>query len=47
MCRGDVLIHDYLGVDLEEVWGVIERHLPELKRNVETICHDMGISPET
>lgn len=33
----DVLIHDYLGVDLEEVWGVIEQHLPKLKYNIETI----------
>ena len=43
----DVLIHDYLGVDLEEVWGVIEKHLPELKRHVETICSDLGILPES
>lgn len=41
----DVLIHDYLGVDLEEVWGVIEKHFPELKRNVEIICKDLGILP--
>lgn len=27
----DVLIHGYMGVDLEEVWNVIIKHLPELK----------------
>lgn len=27
----DVLIHNYMGVDLERVWGVIEQELPGLK----------------
>ena len=27
----DVLIHDYFGVDLNQVWGVLERRLPGLK----------------
>ena len=30
-----VLIHDYMGVDLSEVWNVIEKELPRLKRTVE------------
>ena len=30
-----VLVHDYFGVDLEEVWRVVERDLPILKRAVE------------
>jgi uncharacterized protein with HEPN domain len=25
----DVLIHDYMGVDPEEVWNVIQGYLPE------------------
>jgi uncharacterized protein with HEPN domain len=33
----DVLIHDYLHVDLEEVWLVIENDLTELKRKIENI----------
>ena len=33
----DVLIHDYMGVDLSEVWNVIEKELPRLKRTVEEI----------
>lgn len=33
----DMLIHNYMGVDLEVVWGVTQQTLPELKRNVETI----------
>ena len=31
----NVLVHDYFGVDLEEVWRVVERDLPILKRAVE------------
>jgi uncharacterized protein with HEPN domain len=27
----DVLIHDYMGVDLKSVWNVIRNRLPELK----------------
>ena len=36
----DVLIHDYLRVDLEEVWGIIERDLPLLKYTVTLILQD-------
>lgn len=28
----DVLIHDYMGVDLDIVWEVIEKDLPKLKK---------------
>jgi uncharacterized protein with HEPN domain len=27
----DVLIHEYEGVDIRQVWNVIENHLPALK----------------
>lgn len=27
----NILVHDYLGIDLETVWAVVERKLPELK----------------
>ena len=30
----DVLIHDYMGVDLESVWNVIHKNLPDLKKTV-------------
>jgi uncharacterized protein with HEPN domain len=33
----DVLIHDYMGVDLERVWNVIERDLPPLRKAVEEL----------
>ncbi|MBD2777012.1 DUF86 domain-containing protein [Iningainema tapete] len=38
----DVLIHDYLKVNLNQVWGVIELSLPELKATVEEILQGMG-----
>lgn len=30
----DVLIHDYMGVDLNSVWNVVENDLPSLKKQV-------------
>lgn len=36
-----VLVHDYLGIDLSEVWAVIERDLPVLKKQI----HNMVKSP--
>jgi len=33
----DVLIHDYLGVELDEVWNVVEQNLPELKVKISAI----------
>ena len=31
----DVLIHDYIGVDLEEVWSVASVRIPELRLALE------------
>ena len=33
----DVLIHDYLRVDLDEVWGIIVNDLPDLKTGINKI----------
>jgi uncharacterized protein with HEPN domain len=33
----NVIVHEYFGIDLEIVWGVIERDLPTLKRYVQDI----------
>lgn len=38
----DVLIHDYLKVNLNLIWGVVEKNLPELKGTVEEILQNMG-----
>jgi len=31
----DVLIHDYIGVDLDEVWNVVSSRIPELQTALE------------
>jgi uncharacterized protein with HEPN domain len=33
----DVLIHDYMGVDLPAVWEITQNDLPELKRHISII----------
>ena len=33
----DKLIHDYMGVDIKTVWGVVEKLLPPLKKDIELI----------
>lgn len=37
-----VLVHDYLGIDLGEVWAVVERDLPTLKKQIRLM-----IKPQT
>ena len=38
----DVLIHNYMGVDLEAVWTIVESSTPALRRAVEALLgrHD-------
>ena len=33
----NVIVHDYLGIDLDQIWDIIERDLPTLKIQVEAI----------
>ncbi|MBP7689789.1 MAG: DUF86 domain-containing protein [Thermoflexales bacterium] len=37
----DVLIHDYFGIDLDEVWGVVQTNLPQLKQQIEVILQTL------
>ena len=30
----NVLVHDYLGVDLERIWNIVEKEIPVLKKAV-------------
>jgi uncharacterized protein with HEPN domain len=41
----DVLIHDYIGVDLEEVWNVASARIPELQAVLEQFL--AGESPDS
>src|SRR3989442_10313641 len=38
----NVLVHDYLGINLERIWDIIEYDVPDLQRTVEAILqgHD-------
>lgn len=38
----DVLIHDYLRVDLIEVWNIISDYLPDLKVKVQNIIENIN-----
>ena len=38
----DVLIHDYIGVDLDEVWNVASSRIPELQAVLEQFLADGG-----
>ena len=33
----DILIHQYQGIDLDEVWVIVDKELPGLKREIETL----------
>jgi len=37
----DVLIHDYMGVDLEAVWEVTQRSVPELEAKIRAILTEL------
>jgi uncharacterized protein with HEPN domain len=36
----NVLVHDYFGIDVDEVWSTVEEDLPGLKRRVRTLLAD-------
>ncbi len=33
----NVMVHDYLGIDLHQIWDIVERDLPPLRRAIEAI----------
>jgi uncharacterized protein with HEPN domain len=41
----NVLVHDYLGLRLDEVWAVIERDLPHLRAAVEAMLRELPPTP--
>jgi len=40
----DVLIHNYMGVDLEAVWQITQKDIPGLKQNVQEIFNELSDS---
>ncbi|MFO0698945.1 MAG: HepT-like ribonuclease domain-containing protein [Nitrospira sp.] len=40
-----VLVHDYFGIDLGEVWTAVERDLPVLKKQVSALIRKLPTQP--
>lgn len=38
----NILVHDYLGLDLTLIWSVVEKRLPPLRLEVEKMLEDAG-----
>jgi uncharacterized protein with HEPN domain len=38
----NILVHDYFGLNLEEVWAVVERDVPRLREQVSAIIEIEG-----
>lgn len=43
----NVAVHDYLGIDLNQIWDIVERDLPDFRGKIEAILQELGGSPET
>lgn len=41
----NVIVHDYLGIDVARVWSIISVDLPELKRQITDIRRDLDKGP--
>lgn len=37
----NLLIHEYFGVDIEEIWNTVQTDLPELKQRISEIISDI------
>ncbi len=37
----NILVHDYFGIDLEAVWEVVARDLPELKIHINEVINEL------
>ena len=37
----NVVVHDYLGVDLDRIWDIVEDDLPTLRRKVDAILEEL------
>jgi len=38
----NVLVHDYLGINLDRVWEIVESDLPDLKTHVDAMFAELG-----
>jgi len=40
----NVLVHDYLQVDVKTVWDIVESDIPVLKKTIERMAQEMGLN---
>lgn len=36
----NILVHDYLGLDVQLIWAIVRNELPSLKLAIESMLHD-------
>ena len=36
----NILVHDYFGIDVNEVWDTVQRDLPRLRQNLAAILEE-------
>jgi uncharacterized protein with HEPN domain len=41
----NVVVHNYLGIDLNQIWDIVEDDLPFLKSRIEAILQELGEAP--
>jgi uncharacterized protein with HEPN domain len=39
----NVVVHDYLGIDLNQIWDIIERDLPDLKHTIASMLDELNV----
>jgi uncharacterized protein with HEPN domain len=37
----NVLVHDYLGIDVERVWNILRKDLPVLKKTIQIMLEEL------
>lgn len=42
----NVVVHDYLGIDMEQIWDIVEQDLPKLRNTVDAMIAELG-SPQS
>lgn len=42
----NIIVHNYFGIDLEEIWATVERDVPVLLEQIKTIENDINSSEE-
>ena len=38
----NVVVHDYLGIDLNQIWNIVEHDLPDLKHTIASMLNNLN-----